>query len=433
MNGLSHRWALLLLLAGGCPLPSIPDGGSAVDDGGGHDAGPIGAHDAGLGQQDGGEPEAGPPLPAFDAGTTDGGNPWLPPDDLDEARSLVWTDASLLDDTSVIGLARLMGAAADDGHGGRLFAAWLERFATTAHSERVGPLLLKDEIAATYGDDPSTWDLDALPFKVTGVHNRIDLKSGEHCGELRVSLTSTHATYRPFHLIFLFRQLPQAGDHDGVSLHCRATARAWIDLSLLVEAEFFTEAQAWLDQGITADAFALAESLEFMTAPWEWRQWVKVPSSSPTPELPSVFENPPLFQTVDVPAVNAAGPLRASFLSFVEENAAALDARTALVPEEFRASSARVNDGVPWIPLSLDGVDPAVLSAYPNLRGNLEIVGCPACHTADAEFVQTRDDRTFSPFYEKELDARATSLLLLGQGTEGGVPFGPLQSAPVLH
>ena len=73
-----------------------------------------------------------------------------------------------------------------------------------------------------------------------------------------------------------------------------------------------------------------------------------------------------------------------------------------------------------------------MLRDFPDLRGNIEIVGCPACHSADAEFVQTRPDRTFSPFYDKELDARAAHLLTAHAGEGADVPFGPLQEAPVL-
>ena len=74
----------------------------------------------------------------------------------------------------------------------------------------------------------------------------------------------------------------------------------------------------------------------------------------------------------------------------------------------------------------------AVLDRFPDLRRNLEIVGCPACHATDAPFVQTLPDRSFSPFYTKELDARSTALLARSRGLADVPPFGPLQSAPVL-
>jgi hypothetical protein len=161
---------------------------------------------------------------------------------------------------------------------------------------------------------------------------------------------------------------------------------------------------------------------------------VLVPNTNPETReaLPFVLDNPPLFQQVDVETLNTPGPLRDRFLTFLSSNAAALDARTLLIPEEFRARSARVTQGVPRTPLSLDGLPPSLTERFPALRQQIEIVGCAACHTADAEFVQTRMDRTFSPFYEKELRARAALLADLAAGRFRSAPFGPLQASPVL-
>lgn len=354
---------------------------------------------------------------------------------IDEDRSLVWTQLDLVDDLAAVGLGRVMAAASEDGHGGRLLQAWLRRFSTTAHSERVGPTLLLEELEGAHGSDASAWDLDALPFAVTGVHNRIDLRSDKHCGELRVSFASTHATFRPLHLIFLFSQAPRANDRSPAgTLHCFETARAWARLSALEGDAFLDAARAVLDEGLVRARFLLAESEEFTIAPWEWRQWILVENPSVTGRelIPYVFDNPPLFQTVDTPRLNAPGALRDAFLAFVEANAADLDARRARIPESFRARSARVNAGVPWTPLDLTGVSDELLAAYPDLRRNIEIVGCPACHTADVEFVQTREDRTFSPFYTEELHARRDHLGALHRGVVEAAPFGPLQRDPVL-
>jgi hypothetical protein len=123
------------------------------------------------------------------------------------------------------------------------------------------------------------------------------------------------------------------------------------------------------------------------------------------------------------------GPDRDAFLGWIEDNASAIEARRLLIPPRFRLPSARVNDGVPWIPLDLGGLDPAISAAYPTMRQEVEMVGCPACHATDADFVQTLPDRTFSPFYTKELDARAARLLAIDARP---APFGPLQEAPLL-
>ncbi|MCC7540311.1 MAG: hypothetical protein IT379_29105 [Deltaproteobacteria bacterium] len=350
-------------------------------------------------------------------------------------RSLTWDQPSLLDDPERLGLARLMWLVAGDRHGGPLVDRWFRRFATTAHSERLGPQLLLEQLAQSAGVEPSLWDLDALPFRVTGVHNRIDLRSDAHCGEIRVSLASIDPILQPFHLIFLFRQSPLADDRDATgALHCRATARLWASFSELEEDAFTVAARALLDRALRADTFLVVETLEFLISPWEWRQWFLEPNpdSATVATLPFVLENRPLFQTVDSPRLNRPGPERDDFLAWVSANAAELDARRALVPDRFRAPSARVNQGVPWIPLDLSGVSPEVLGRYPRLRQQIEIVGCPACHATDAEFVQTSAERVVSPFYDKELRARGEHLRAIALGAAPAPPFGPLQAEPRL-
>lgn len=342
-----------------------------------------------------------------------------PIDDVAIDRSLTWSDATLLDDPSTAGLARLMRTVSDEP--GPMLAAWFDRFATTAHSERAGPQRLLADFAAAHGSDPRRWDLDQLPFRVTGVHNRIDLADGTHCGELRVSLASIDPIHQPFHLIFLYRQPATEDDRaPDDTAHCTATSLRWARLSALEPAAFRSAARAWLDEALRFDRLLVIESLDFLISPWEWRQWFLEGGA---------LENRPLFQTVDTPRLNTDGPDRAAFLAWVEDNAALLDARRMPIPEQFRSPSARVNDGVPWIPLRLDGLDPSIASAYPTLRQEIEMVGCPACHATDADFVQTLPDRSFSPFYTKELDARAVRLIELGAPRP---PFGPLQTSPIL-
>jgi hypothetical protein len=354
-----------------------------------------------------------------------------PVSEIHRERSLVFTDPALVDDATVSGLGRLMALVADDDHGGRLLAAWLRRFATTAHSERVGPAMLLEAIEAEHGADPTEWDLDALPLKVTGLHNRIDLAPDAPCGELRISLASTDPFHQPFHLIFLFRQAPGDGDvSPGGVVHCGATARAWARLSELDGPDLVEPVKARLDAALRPEAFVMIETLEFIVSPWEWRQWVRIPSDDPA--LPHVLENVPLFQTVDVARINREGSDRDAFLAFVASNAADLDARRMRLPDRFRPRSARLNAGVPWVPLDLTGLDPEVIERFPDLRRHIEIVGCPACHATDAEFVQTRPDRTFSPFYDAELDARAAHLLDAHRGAPLHAPFGPLQEGPRL-
>ena len=359
-----------------------------------------------------------------------GGETPDPPPPASIERSLAWVQPALLDDPAAVGLGRVMDAFAGSGSsGGERLAEWFDTFAVTAHSQRFFPATLADEWRTDHGADESQWDLDVLPFKVTGVHNRVDLLSrlpvedGGHCGEFRVSMASTHPSIQPMHLIFLFRQPAGEDDEDGDGVHCRGAARRWAELAPMPEAEFLAAAREILDESLVADRVLIAETVEQTISPWEWRQW-NLAGATP--------ENPPLFQTVDVERVNTAGAERDAFLAFVEDNAAALDARTIAIPPTWRSPSERQADGIPRETLDLTGVAPAVLSQHPNLRKNIELVGCPVCHTADAQFVQTTPNRTFSPFYEKELDARRIFLDALGAGDTPLVPFGPLQPDPVL-
>jgi mono/diheme cytochrome c family protein len=147
---------------------------------------------------------------------------------------------------------------------------------------------------------------------------------------------------------------------------------------------------------------------------------------------PALWEraNPEMLAFVE--RVNAPGPLREAFLSFVQANAAALAGRWQEIPRAYRAPSIRIHQGVERTPLSLAGLDPAVSAAHPALRQAIERVGCAACHTADADFVHLRPGRGPSPFYVKELSARVDWLARAAQGLAPQAPFGPLQKDPVL-
>lgn len=368
-------------------------------------------------------------MPGVDAGTPDAGvDAGTPVPTVKTERSLFWVDPVLLDDGQVVSFAKVMGVVSADGHGGKLLDAWFHRFATTPHSERALPAQFVDQLAAAQGADASKWALGGLPFKVTGVHNRIDLAAlvaGGHCGELRVSIASEDPTLQPFHMLFLFRQPAQADDVDGNGVvDCHGTARRWADLSLLEGDALRTAVKAKWAEGLVKARFLLAETVEFTLAPWEWRQWL--------PDANGVFENPPLFQQVDVARLNQPGADRDGFLGWVRDNAPALNARTMAFPEKYRVQSIRVTQGVVRTPLSLAGLDAAVAAQFPDLRKQVELVGCAVCHTADADFVQTRADRTVSKFYEKELLARERHLEKMARGEKPKAPFGPLQAMPVL-
>lgn len=409
---------------GGCgPARSGPDGAVEVD------AGILRNLDAGI---DAGAPDAGLDAGRLDAGELDASVSDAGFITVRIQASLFWSDAGVVDDLSVVSFSKLMKLASHDDHGGRLLSAWFNRFASTAHSERPLPAQFIDEVSRVQGPDPSSWDLSRLPFVVTGLHNRVDLASlepGGHCGEFRVSAASTDPTLQPFHMLFLFRQPLEAGDTVNGQATCEATARVWARLSTLEGAALETELRSAFARQLTRDRFLLIETVEQAASPWEWRQWIKGPAGS---GLPYVLENPPLFQQLDVERLNAPGPTRTAFLAWIAANARQLDARSVLIPETFRPASIRGIAGVPRTALSLQGADAQVLQRFPTLRQQLEIVGCEACHTTDADFVQTRANRTISPFYEKELRARARHLEQLAAGLAPRAPFGPLQNAPLL-
>ncbi|GEM_PF-1917771 len=408
---------LWLSLVVGCTTTGEADGGTSS--GGTGDAAPT-LVDAGA--QDAAATDAATSDAATsDAATTDAGRSdaaYVPPN-VDVTKSLAWTQPALLDDPTAVSLRGVLDTMCPGSSPGALLEHWLHAFNTTAHSERAGPALLADELVSLHGADATVWPLESLPFRITGVHNRLDLQDGTHCGEFRVSLASSHPIYRPLHFIFLFRM-------DG---DCVALARRFASLSALDEAAALQEVRTLLNEHIRSDRFLLAESVEFTVSPWEWRQWTTTPTTAPGRTC--ALENPPLFQQL-APANLNSGPLRAEFLQFVETNAAQLNARRLLIPASLRQQSVRANQGVPWVPLDLAGVRADVLTAYPNLRQNLEMVGCAACHATDAPFIQTAEGRTFSPFYQKELNARAVTLREATLGNFTRAPFGPLQPDPVL-
>jgi hypothetical protein len=350
------------------------------------------------------------------------------PPDADIAHSLTWTDPVIVDDPSLVGPARVLGAWSDDGHGGLLLDRFLRTFGVTAHSERPALVELADALASSYGADPASWDLDILPLRVTAVHNRIDLRNDVHCGELRVSFTVTDPSFPFVHFLFLFAQ----GRSDDVSelgiRHCEETAFTWARLATVPAADFPVAARAIVDASLLRDRFLLAESLERTVGTWEWRQWSPVDNADPATRdlLPRVLSNPRLFQTIDAAGVNAEGALREDFLTWLADNADAVATRRIAIPDRFAPLSARATEGVPRAALDLSGADPALAPRIEELETALDRVGCPGCHARSPTFVQTSPDRVFSEFYMDELEARRHALDAFREASTEALPFGAL-------
>lgn len=166
----------------------------------------------------------------------------------------------------------------------------------------------------------------------------------------------------------------------------------------------------------------MMESLERTVGSWEWRQW-RPRAGTELPEL----GNPPLFQTLDVEALNVEGPRREALLEWIAEDPDAVLARRARVPEALSAPSLRAREGLPRPELDLSDLPGRLEDRAPALREALDTVGCPGCHARAPSFVQTGIDRTFSPFYERELQARRRALDAFAEGTAERPPFGALQ------
>ena len=350
------------------------------------------------------------------------------PPEADIPHSLTWTDPAVVDDPSIVGPARVLGGSSDDGHGGLLFDRLLRTFGVTAHSERPALVELADALARDHGADPAGWDLDALPLRVTAVHNRIDLRNDAHCGELRISFTVTDPAFPFIHFLFLFAQ----GDPDDVSdlgiRHCEETAFVWSRLAAAGATDFPSAARAILDASLHRERFLLAESLERTVGTWEWRQWTPADNADPATRdaLPRVLANPRLFQTIDVAAINAGGALRDDFLEWLSANADAVAARRLAIPERFAPLSARATEGVPRPTLDLSDIDPALAPRIGELTTALDHVGCPGCHARSPTFVQTSPDRIFSAFYMDELEARRAALDAFRDASTELPPFGAL-------
>ncbi|MBA3454567.1 MAG: hypothetical protein H0T42_15870 [Deltaproteobacteria bacterium] len=182
---------------------------------------------------------------------------------------------------------------------------------------------------------------------------------------------------------------------------------------------FAAEARRVIAEGVTRERFVLAESVELSLSPWQWRQWA--------PDGDGGLVNPRLFQTIDLARVGTPGPVRDAFLAEVSAEAEAIAARRWVVPEAFRAQVAEVQPNAQAALVDL-GPLAGVLAQYPDLPRAIGMVGCPRCHTDDADFVHTGIDRKPSPFYDREIDARARRLDAVNAGDEPELArFGPLQ------
>jgi hypothetical protein len=202
-----------------------------------------------------------------------------------------------------------------------------------------------------------------------------------------------------------------------------ATARRWAAMSLLDGDALQVAMQQTFAEGFTHERFSLIETVEQSISPWEWRQWTQ--QTDPSGVLPFILDNPPMFQQPDL---TMTGATLDGFLSWVYANASDLDARRVLIPAMYCGKVAAMTQGQALATLPIDGG-----TQFPHLRQNIELVGCPACHTADnMQFVQTSSERVPSAFYVKELQARATNLESLARGEKPFVPFGPLQPNPTL-
>lgn len=353
--------------------------------------------------------------------------------------SLEWLSgtagATLLD---VENLARMLRLLSEDGHGGRLLAHWLESFETTAHSSRPAIAALGDQLHASFGADPLQWPVDTLPFALIAVENRLDLRTAETCGELRFVYAATSPGYESFRMVFRFGQPPVSTDRSPAgTLTCIGTAQRWAELSRDgVDPIEDTDAFINLMEGLLKRTHFISirtHEAAGGAAETEFREWRISENTDPATQgvLPTILTNVPLFQTVDVPRLNQAGPDRDAFLAFVNENAAGLDARTTVIPAEFLATSLRAAEDA-WSSLDLSGLPAETQAAFPQLRKNIEVMGCAGCHLAGDAF-SLRTAGGAPVFMSTELGARLDHLRALSQGQLQTTQFGPLQANGINH
>ncbi|MDQ3266763.1 MAG: hypothetical protein M3Y59_24445 [Myxococcota bacterium] len=364
------------------------------------------------------------------------------PQSLNSALSLEWpTNNRVVSDKDVVGLGRMMALISAEGHGGPLLAHWLASFESTEGPSRSGPAALLAHLQAQRGADPALWNLDELNFSVSSVQNRIDLRDATSCGQLRVVITATDTGFEEaFQMVFLFKQPPRPLDYSPQgTLHCTATALVWARLSK--SGALPTDGQNPIATAI-GEVLQRANFLRVKTSEkigaetdYEFREWVLAvnPDPAAAPALRNLLVNRPMFQTVDTQRLNTPGAERDAFIAYVSDNAAALNARTALIPQEFLAVATRA-DGVNWTPLDLSGVPQPTLDAFPQLRQQIEVVGCTGCHTSRAgtKLIHSRRNGGHSAYLLEELSARTNDLLKLSTGVPEPVPYGPLQANPVL-
>ncbi len=364
------------------------------------------------------------------------------PRSLNSALSLEWpTNHRVVSNKDVVGLGRMMALISAEGHGGPLLAHWLGSFESAEGPSRSGPAALLAHLQSTKGADPALWNLDDLNFTVSSVQNRIDLRDANSCGQLRVVLTSPATGFEDaFQMVFLFQQPPRPLDYTPLgTLHCTSTALVWARLSAAGVQPVTAEdpLTSVLENILQRGNFLRVKTSEKIGAEtdYEFREWILAlnPDPTATPALRNILVNRPLFQTVDTPRLNTPGPERDAFLAYVGDNAAALHARTALIPQQFLAVAARA-DGVNWTPLDLTGVPQATLDAFPQLRQQIEVVGCTGCHRSRAgtQLIHSRRSGGHSAYLVEELIARTVDLLRLSTGVPQPVPYGPLQANPVL-
>jgi len=359
-----------------------------------------------------------------------------------EDHSLEWLPGNqVIDTTSLVGFKRMMGLISEDGHGGRLLEQWLSSFDPAGGPSRPGPAALLSQIQADQGTDPAQWDMDLVPFAISSVQNRIDLRDdATSCGTVRVVLTSTGDFENALHLNFLFKQVPVPLDYTPAgTLSCAFTALRWVRLSA-GGATWLDSLYLQLEASLRRANFLHIQSSEKIGAEtdYEFREWVLATNTdtATAAQLPNLLVSRPMFQAVDTERLNLAGPDRDAFIAFVTSNAESLAARTAVIPEAFLAVATRA-DGLTWVPLDLTGVPTTTLDALPQLRQQIEIVGCNGCHTSNSGtlLVHSRSsggNRAHSPFMGAELSAREQALLDLAVSVPQSQNYGPLQANPVL-
>lgn len=250
---------------------------------------------------------------------------------------------------------------------------------------------------------------------ITALVNRLDLAKPGTCGEARLTYALTKAYTDGNQRMTIIVELRVPDDGMG----CRTVAQRWAELSLVDDsAERRTRLIALYNELLKPDTLGQIRTNEFLNRtgvePWELREF----HLNGTGMLDVV----PVAQTVDTRFVGSTG-----LQTWIKDNAAALHAGNAIIPNQYLAAASREDGGR----LNLASADPLIQTAEKDLNA----MSCAGCHLTETKspFVHIGERlgkrlstgsgylpqgrAVIDTFLQKELVTRAKNLRSVLRGT----------------